>query len=856
MKKANYKKMLKREGRVNVGATGIERIVHFINFILDNQNCTLLPKEQYSFSLLMLDAVPLELIEVAVRHKPKVTPDGVNISWQSANGRFYRFILSSVSMRLFVELRDIEMAIDAKILSDIYQRFNHKHSLKSDFCEWLAFHCTGPIFDYLTDELTMSSIPDHAYIRLLTKKALLNENLNVDHNLFVQSMTQIFEYEKVDTNEVFIDGIIKACGRKLGKSDAQAKSMMLEKCEQHAKILNNYGPISALILAWTIQLITHGTRAKDNLSQATIANYIGTISKPLFFELKEIKVSVLAEQDFPKIYARVIEMVSDSQKAIAASALSSFHVFLEDWFGVPAMFRNQIFKDVEVVPKSNVIWPHEILRINDWLDLATVDGRLIQSWRLSILLAHHKRFRVGEIFALRLRDIAFYDNHAEIHISSGKTYAAKRTEKIEGSSLLEVLHKFIQRRNLDMALPSDFLFGDPSNSSKLFRAGHFYWGLNQLLKLATGDNKVSFHTLSDTVISRELIQPLSGGETKFINELNQLATDFGHHSIIMSCSAYMHLHHISVRLSMDRALKTVSISSSIAAQWSQKSADALRKQVSLKRLNSNEYFWVNILNNETYEESLPNCGVEFPTHQPSIPDFLLKSATTNGYKVLLIIKDIASGMQFSSIASRHSVNEEFLMRVLKSLNEILLERHIISKKYVNGSVELRANAEKLIDFGFDFERVKQPKYSSLVQFLKSVKSPVDEEIRLGVYGWLQLCSKTGYQALNAEIESFHLIKLLSNTGIDVTKIAIFVSDGRKVDSCIAMIKKLFLMSYSIPPAIFRVQARRGRPDVYMSICEENVNSGSEPYGSANSMTGSRAIMLSLVVMLRMESDHE
>ena len=705
MKKANYKKMLKREGRVNVGATGIERIADFINYILDIKNCTLLPKEQYSFSLLMLDAVPLEIIEVAVRQKPKVTPDGVGISWQSANGRVHRFVLSSVSIRLFSNIFDTEIAIDAKILSDIYQRFNPKHSLKSDFFEWLAFHCTGPIFDNLTGLLGMSSIPDHTYIRLQTKQALINENSSVDHNLFVQSITHIFEYEKVDTNEVFIDGIIKACGRKSGKSDAQAKSMMMKKCEQHAKLLNHYGPISALILAWAIQLITHGTRAKDNLSQATIANYISTISKPLFFEMKAIKISELAEQDFPKTYTRVIEMVSDSQKAIAASALSSFHVYLEDWFGVPAVFRSQIFKDVEVVPKSNVIWSHEILRINDWLDLATVDGRLIESWRLSILLAHHKRFRVGEIFALRLRDITFYDNHAEIHIVSGKTYAAKRTEKIEDRFVLDVLNKFIQKRNLDMALPSDFLFGDPSNPIKLFRAGHFYWGLNQLLKLATGDNKVSFHTLSDTVISRELIQPLSGGETKFNNELNQLATDFGHHSIIMSCSAYMHLHHISVRLSMDRALKTVSISSSIAAQWSQKSADALRKQVSLKHLNSNEYFWVNILNNQKYAVSFPSCGSEFATHEPSFPDFLLKSATINGYKVLLIIKDIASGMQFSSIASRHSVNEEFVMRVLKSLNEILLERHIISKKYVNGSVELLANAEKLIDFGFNLKEL-------------------------------------------------------------------------------------------------------------------------------------------------------
>lgn len=853
MRAANYKNMQVRMNRIeDLGATGIERVARFIKYLVDIQNCHLLPSEHYAFSLVMLDGVPLNLIELAVRERPKLCPDGVNVSWQYASGRVDRFILSSVSIRLYGRLSNQAVAIDAKKLMSLYQHIYSRHSLKTDLSECLAFHCPGLLYDYLTDQLSMSSIPDSAYIRLHRQEALFSEELNADQSLFVQPMTHVFETERVDTSDVFIEGVVSACGRKLGKSDAQAKKLMLQKCEQLAKLLDDYGSASALILSWAIHLILHGTRAKENLSQATISNYVGTVSKLLFKEIKTIKIIEIAEQNYLELYTRILESVSESQKGIAASALATFHAFLEDWFGVQPVYRNQFFKDIEVAPKSNVIWPHEIVRIKRWLDTATADSRLIASWRLAILLAHHKRFRVGEIFNLRLRDITFYPGHAEIHINSGKTYSAKRTLKIEDRSVLDVLHLMIERRKLEMASPSDFVFGDPAKPKKLYRLGHFYWGLNQLLKQASGDQRISFHSLSDTVISNELVQALSGDDSGFKNNLNQSATDFGHHSIVTSCGSYMHLHHLSVRACMDRALKTVPITSAIAAQWSRKSADALRKQVSLKGLDSNQYFWREILNSHVNQDSFEYCGEEFKTQEPTIPDFLLKSPPTNFYKVLLIISDLAAGTLIPSVASRHSTDERFIQEVLQALNLVLAERRFISTSHSQSLIELQANAQKLKGFGFNFKRAMQPKLGKLIQFLKSRKFPIDEETKLATLGWLQLCDKKHYQAINTELETFQLIRLLNSAGFKETNIALFVSDQMDVP----MLKKLFLMNYSIPPAVFRVAERRDRPPMYLTICDKVVNVGKEPYGAANCMTGFRAIMLSLVVMLRMGPSDE
>lgn len=856
MIKANYKKMQTRVSCMEAaGATGIERVAKFIKFLVDLKSCDLLPSEHYGFSLLLLDGVPLDSVEIAVRQQPKICSDGINICWQYPSGRVDRFILSSVSIRLHANLDHLGKAIDAKKLIATYQKIYPRQCLKRDVSEWLAFHCPVLIFEYLTGLLSMSSIPDSAYVRLHRQEAIFNDDLNTDQSLFVQSMTHIFEAEKVEASEVFVDGVVNACGRKQGKSDAQAKKLMLQKCEQLAKLLDDYGPISALILSWATHLIMHGTRAKDNLSQATIANYVGTISRPLFKEIKSIKISELAEQNYLEIYTRILEAVSESQKGIAASALSTFHTFLEDWFGVLPVYRGQFCKDVELAPKSNVVWPHEIVLIKRWLDAATADSRLVESWRLAVLLANHQRFRVGEIFNLRLRDITIYSDHALIHIASGKTYAAKRTLKVEDRSVLDALHGLVERRKLEMASPSDFLFGDPARPNQLYRHGHFYWGLNQLLKQATGDQKISFHSLSDTVISNQLIQPLSGGDRGFKNNLNQLATDFAHYSIITSCSFYMHLHHLSIRLCMDRALKTVAITSAIAAQWSIKSADGMRKHVSLKRLDSNQYFWMEILNKHAKQGVFDDCGAELTTQEPTFPEFLQKTPQINFDKVILTIKDLSEGILIPSICSRHAVDQVFLEQALNALESLLVERGFVAASYSKSLARLQANAQKLKSFGFDFDRAYHPKLNAYMQFFNKKKLPFDQDTQQGLLAWLQLCDKKHYQAIDTKIETFQLIKLLKSASIKETNIALFISEKHSTGEYVAILKKLFLMSYSIPPAIFAVQERRDRPHMYFSICDKVVKVGIEPHGAANCMSGFRAIMLSLAVMLRMGSDH-
>ena len=151
------------------------------------------------------------------------------------------------------------------------------------------------------------------------------------------------------------------------------------------------------------------------------------------------------------------------------------------------------------------------------------------------------------------------------------------------------LKLIVDRRQKELAHPTDFIFGDPKSAEDIYRRVQFYLGLNSLLKHITGDRTVSFHTLSHTVIPLKLIEPLVGFGQELNNPLAQLATNFGYFSIMISCSSYMHLYYLSLRCCMDRALNTVVINSHIAALWSNKTDLASHKQVNNKNIFPIEY---------------------------------------------------------------------------------------------------------------------------------------------------------------------------------------------------------------------------------------------------------------------------
>lgn len=849
MKKSTLNRVLNKSSRISsIEGNGISRIESMMQMLLDAKKGSLSPAISYAFSLILFDAVTLDQIEIAIAQKPCQIPEGISISWKTKDGLTERKILSSMTVQLFLQVPlEAIKSITQKELISLYSVFFPGRSLWNDQLEWLSFYTSGPIFEHLRGDVLMSAVPDSAYVRFMSQKVLSNHDQQQDDAMALP-LIHFFESKESDRSNAFIEQINHACRRRAGVSNAVAKKAMLRDCLHIANLLYEYGPVSSLILSWAISLITQGTRKLENLSQAAISNYVTSASKGLFNEFKGQDVEGLDEVSFAKLYMRVIDNVSDGQKSIVASAISSFHAFMEDWVGVAPIKRNEYHEDIQPIPKANVIWQHEIATALQWLEKANCDERLVQFWRSALLIGSQQRIRIGELFRLRLIDVQLFDKTVQVEIDRGKTKAAKRYLHFDDSATMEAFRLMLERRKRELARPGDFIFGDPRAPGQIYKRGQFYFGLNKLLKAVTGDHTVSFHTLSHSVISFKLIKVLVGGEHGFKNPLSQLATDFGHFSIMTSANSYMHLYPVSLRLCINRALKTVRINSFISAAWSGRTPDAIRKQISVKKLNSNEFYWDCILDGNKNNPNIEDIKAANDLVTPVPPEMLQKAPEFKFENLLYVLKDLSNGVSLSAMELRSSIDREHINFILKELARLLFMYRLTEIPMHASDTEVLVAIQNIKKSGFDFQRTEQPKYKKLRNYLNQLTWPLARDIEESINAWITLAAYPEYQFLNEKTEALKLLDFLKRSGIDITHIVVFIADDESKKARIDVIKKLFLMTYSVPPAIFTVSSRRGRPQAYIGITNHRVDSEIAPYSSAISLSGFKAIMLTLTLL--------
>lgn len=859
MRKGVLEKALSKSRRLPViGKNGVCRIKEMMLIILNDSEDIIPPSHKYGMSLILFDGVPIDSIKSVCDAISSITPDGIAISWVDQHGRCYRHILSSITLNIRSKFsNNCIVKVDKKVMASLYQQYFPSHSLQNDQLEWLAHHCSGPLYEHLSRGIQMTALPDSALVRLFTVKSLgkYRQDENYDQ-LMTQPIVNFFESSIPDRTSAFIEQVIYACRRRPKIADALAKKSMLEECSRLANIVDQYGPISSLILAWAISLVATGTRNQSNLSQATIANYLGVAALKVFQIFKSLDIQELDENTLISNYKKIIDMCSEGQRNIGASAISAFHSFLEDWVGVTEINRRDFHQDVDSIPKANIVWPHEITSILDWLDHATCDERLIQFWRLAILISSEVRIRIGELLSIKMEDIHPFESVVEIFIKGKKTRAAKRTVSIKSVETQESLIQFLKRRNIEGAHQKDYMFGDPKNPTKFYKLGQFYFGFNTLLKSATGDQTVSIHTLSHTVISNKLVSPLVGGEPSFINPLSQHATDFGHFSILTSCSEYMHLHPLSIRKMLNRALSTIAITSVIAERWSNIPAARLRKQISLKKLDANEHYWQSILDCNVANIGIKPVQIDCLLVDPITPNLLSKAPDFKFEKLLYLLRDLSDGISLESVASRNSLDEEMLNRIILNTRDVLFKSRISPEIEANATLsETMGSMQDLKKLRCDFNKVEQPKFNLLLQVANKLTVNLDESTKKGIDGWLYLVKRSYKEHLPLEDHphTLNFLSFLHLSGVQVTSIAMFIAKGQHATQSKNAMRKLFLMTFSIPPAIFLVEERRGRPKCYFSITNQRVRSDTAPHGSANSISGLNAIMFALAVLKEMNN---
>lgn len=826
---------------------GAYRFRTFQKWLLEND----LPPDIAAFlSLFAFDGMRVDDFSYAVKSFPLVYAEGkVGIAWSDNIGRTQRIRLSAITIHLIKQCGWNEVIkLTMTVLEEMYQNIaGNKDTLehfKRDQIAWFSEISSGPMLEHITGSIPMTALPDSVYARLQTKQALIIENSNdLDsdaENTFSLALSGFLEPTGEDKNPLIIDSILRICHRKQVHDTSNHKRWMLEQCSELAISAPQYGPVSSLILSWAIDLIANGTVGKADISVSTVVNYVSVAARSIFSEFKGSDFPDWDAADYQSIYKKIIQSASQGQKRNMASALNTWHRFLVNWLDV-APISSKLHDEVpELPPHSNILWQHEYQKIMDWLNVSCMDERMAIYLRIMFCVAYRVRIRINELLKLKLSDIKIYDDKIELVIKGTKTAAAKRTLLIDRESLAE-LEMLKNRRESELALDCDYIFSDPNKIKKIYRLGAIYAFANQLLKIVTGDRSIKFHITSHTVISNGASEILSGGTDSLLNPLNQFATDVAHYSILTTCAVYMHTLEDALRVTIDRDLKNLKITSKVAARWSCYTESALRKRSSRASLDSNDLYWKAILESVDIT-NFPAVSENFKVETPLPPKFLSSKSQVDYSKVLNLFSDLVDNHSIEKIALRQSLDEQEIYHYLLQAKQIIMNWRLSDQVRYSSSAQQVAMLIGEIS-GFDFLKANQPKLANIKNWL--IKNPFTKEIVNWLQSWLNLQS-SGYVSLNLDADTRNLILLISRIGISSTQLAVAFSSN--IDrTYLLTLQSIFYECYGVTVPQFSVESRRGRPDAYLLFSSSRIHSQEIPKPASTSVVGLNALLLTALV---------
>ena len=543
-----------------------------------------------------------------------------------------------------------------------------------DASAWLYLHCPMACFAYVSGQLPLSLLPDSAHDRKcgrrINQKQADQEILDNDPLAAAKDLAfeKAFDDSRPASQSRWIVEGLKALvavtsgPNGIRSADYLARDKVRQRLESVCATLARSGtPVDALLLAWVLYLFETGSVRLRNPKVSTITRYVNAVVECLHGALMKIAVSPAdMDQDaWEKLLGDLLAAADITSEA--RCALASFHYFLVSEFGLdplPWMFRGG--EEVSVVA-ANVVWPHEIKRAFELIADFGFDERLKQMMRVMLALGADNKLRIGEVRSLRLSSLRPAGDDLLIEIAprrshhSGKSSAARRMLTLRNAEHCMIVKVWLQRRETESAEPGDLLFGDPHQSDKGYKLGACQRLLNQMLRSATGDPDISFHSLRHSVICQELLQPLmKAGDHHTISPTHQTAVESGHRHESTTFINYFHMPEGSIRFWIDKAVASHLDSPAVAAKWLGRPAATLR-QGRLRAANQSDF-----LTQQLRTLALSRVAAAVPVtaeeHRPSAS--VLRPPTSVPVSSLRrLLQDIKGPYSMSGMCSRNNVDE-------------------------------------------------------------------------------------------------------------------------------------------------------------------------------------------------------
>ncbi|MDD2943868.1 MAG: hypothetical protein PHC51_12990, partial [bacterium] len=579
---------------------------------------------------------------------------------------------------------------------------------------------------------------------------------------------------------------------------------------------------------------------------------------------KNENIEEIDSEQFVEIYSSIIKSATSGVQKTLASALNSWHRFIQYWLDATPIKKSLYLNIEQSVPRANVIWPHEKELIASWIAAATCDERLKNQLQVSHAIATSLRIRISELLHLRLRNVRITGADMEIEISPMrrdgklKTPSAQRAVLINSSDTIKIITTWVARRKCEGALLDDLLFGNPHKPAKGYKFGQLCVTLNQLLKCATGDPNISFHSYSHDWISNQIEKALLSNTTNDINPLDILAAEVGHSSSQTSLIHYFHFIEKPLRYFLDCAIQSLPLSSRIVSRYSNISPATLRQRCHRNKLKCDKQnmYWLAMADSSAHLcQSTASSPFEFKNAHP--PSALVKSKSTCFSDILYILADLAEGMSVLATSSRCGHPERIVYEIAAIACDFLKQLGILEKTVgVHTKINAVANYQKAFSGescdSIQFERVGQIKLNQIRLYLFQQIEPIVLESACN--SWVH-CFRQGYISLDKPSQSTGLIKFLYEAKVTQNRIIVCTSLNAEgsAQHLHSQITANFNGIFALPPLFDTKSPRRGRPNNYLVISGVEPQVGGSLESAAISMKGFNALLFAACVNRKLSS---
>lgn len=727
---------------------------------------------------------------------------------------------------------------------------------------WVLDVLPGALSAHALGTNPMTALPHEALVRGSTCNAISPGNIKEESPDGAVALGQAFDVYFNGTARVgsawLVDQVVVICRRKPNLLESADRKRMLEECLTLSYRARDADPLSALILAWIVDLIESGNVREDLLVPASIDKYVRLAAPLLRIHFGAKDPGEMDANALDVVYQTILNSTSDGQKRTAATALSSWHAFLVQWLDAPPLAKS-LCKDLPVsLPRANLIWGHEFATLEKWLEDAKLDERLTWQLRVSFTIAKNARIRAAELFCLRLRSLTKHDDGLEIEVcpmprdGSLKTPAARRRLNINNTDSQLLLLAWRARREKEGALGDDLLFGDPHHSEQVYQLGKLYVILNLLLKSVTGDVGVSLHTLSHTWISNAVHDCLLGPVDQDINPLDEIAVAAGHRSVQTSLSHYSHRFEYPLRRLLDAGLSRLRLTSAEAEKLSCVGADALRWRTHARKESRQKIYW-DAIHNRNASSEIPDVSFAIPTIKPQPPRVLAATPVLRFTLILNALRDLISGKDQAVVAARCARDESWVrllatetVELLRGLNKVAcpsLPRRMSTAEVFHVLKSLHKTQKS----GIDFDRAGQAKFRPMIIFLESMSL---DDLNLAALNAWQRSFQGHHISFDNADDAGHLFRLLHAANIPSNQLAISIAADDPANpegTALQMEAELaahFTRRFGLPPLVEWKSKRRGRPPSFLIWSSIPLMQDASPIGAATSVTGFNAIMLS------------